>query len=79
MEKEKKGELLNQLALISDLIENLNADIKSNTIIFEVSKVEFDRILEVIEKKYNRRGQKVKNSFTLSIGKVDVIFNTSSV
>jgi hypothetical protein len=79
MEKEKKGELLNQLALISDLIENLNADIKSNTIIFEVSKVEFDRILEVIEKKYNKRGQKVKNSFTLSIGKVDVIINTSNV
>ncbi len=76
---EKKGDLLNQLALISDLIENLNADIKSNTIIFEVSKVEFERILEVIEKKYNRRGQKVKNSFTLSIGKVDVIFNTSNV
>jgi len=75
---EKKGDLLNQLALISDLIENLNADIKSNTIIFEVSKVEFERILEVIEKKYNRRGQKVKNSFTISIGKVDVIFNTSN-
>jgi hypothetical protein len=76
---EKKGDLLNQLALISDLIENLNADIKSNTIIFEVSKVEFERILEVIEKKYNRRGQKVKNSFTISIGKIDVIFNTSNV
>jgi hypothetical protein len=75
---EKKGDLLNQLALISDLIENLNADIKSNTIIFEVSKVEFERILEVIEKKYNRRGQKVKNSFTISIGKIDVIFNTSN-
>jgi hypothetical protein len=76
---EKKGDLLNQLALISDLIENLNADIKSNTIIFEVSKVEFERVLEVIEKKYNRRGQKVKNSFTISIGKIDVIFNTSNV
>ena len=75
---EKKGDLLNQLALISDLIENLNADIKSNTIIFEVSKVEFERVLEVIEKKYNRRGQKVKNSFTISIGKIDVIFNTSN-
>ena len=54
-------------------------DIKSNTIIFEVSKVEFERVLEVIEKKYNRRGQKVKNSFTISIGKIDVIFNTSNV
>jgi hypothetical protein len=75
---EKKGELLNQLALISDLIENLNADIKSNTIFFEVSKVEFERILEIVEKKYNRRSQKVKNSFTLSIGKIDVVFNTSN-
>lgn len=75
---EKKGELLNQLALISDLIENLNADIKSNTIVFEVSKVEFERILEIIEKKYNRKSQKVKNSFTLSIGKIDVVFNTSN-
>lgn len=75
---EKKGELLNQLALISDLIENLNADVKSNTIVFEVSKVEFERILEIIEKKYNRKSQKVKNSFTLSIGKIDVVFNTSN-
>jgi hypothetical protein len=76
---EKKGEILNQLALISDLIENLNADIKSNTIIFEVSKVEFERIYGLIEKKYNRKSQKVKNSFTISIGNVDVIFNTSNV
>lgn len=75
---EKKGEILNQLALISDLIEKVNADIKSNTIIFEVSKIEFERIFELMEKKYNRRPQKVKNSFTISIGKVDVIFNTSN-
>jgi hypothetical protein len=75
---EKKGEILNQLALISDLIEKVNADIKSNTIIFEVSKVEFERIFELMQKKYNRKPQKVKNSFTISIGGVDVIFNTSN-
>jgi hypothetical protein len=75
---EKKGEILNQLALISDLIEKVNADIKSNTIIFEVSKIEFERIFELMQKKYNRKPQKVKNSFTISIGKVDVIFNTSN-
>jgi hypothetical protein len=75
---EKKGEILNQLALISDLIEKVNADIKSNTIIFEVSKVEFERIFELMQKKYNRKPQKVKNSFTISIGEVDVIFNTSN-
>jgi hypothetical protein len=57
---EKKGDLLNQLALISDLIENLNADIKSNTIIFEVSKVEFERILEVIEKNTIDEDKKLK-------------------
>jgi hypothetical protein len=75
---EKKCEILNQLALISDLIEKVNADIKSNTIIFEVSKVEFERIFELMQKKYNRKPQKVKNSFTISIGEVDVIFNTSN-
>ena len=75
---EKKGEIINQLALISDLIEKVNADIKSNTIIFEVSKVEFERIFELMQKKYNRKPQKVKNSFTISIGEVDVIFNTSN-
>ena len=76
---EKKGDLLNQLAIISDLIEKVNADIKSNTLVFEVSKTEFDNIFEYIEKKYNRKSEKPKDRFTITIGVVDIVFSTSSV
>lgn len=76
---EKKGDLLNQLAIIVDLIENINSNTKSNTLIFEVSRLEFDRVFEYFENKYDRKTEKPKNTFTISIGKVDVIFNTNSV
>ena len=76
---EKKGDLLNQLAIIVDLIENINSNTKSNTLIFEVSRLEFDRVFEYFENKYDRKTEKPKNTFTISIVKVDVIFNTNSV
>lgn len=76
---EKKGDLLNQLAIIVDLIENINSNTKSNTLIFEVSRLEFDRVFEYFENKYDRKTEKPKNTFTISIGKVDVIFNTNNV
>lgn len=75
----KKGDLLNQLAIISDLLENVNANIKSTTIIFEVSNSEFDTIFQYIEKKYNRRSEKPKDKFTITIGSIDIVFSTNSV
>ncbi len=74
----KKGDLLNQLALISDLVEKLNADMKSNTIVFEVSKLEFDRIYQYIEKKNNRKSVTPKDRFTITIGVVDIVFSTNN-
>jgi hypothetical protein len=76
---EKKGELLNQLAVVSDTVEKINADIKSRTLIFEVSQVEFDKIFEMVEKKYGKKSDKPKNSFSITIGVMDIIFNTNSV
>ncbi|MEY3434537.1 MAG: hypothetical protein RLZZ195_4 [Pseudomonadota bacterium] len=76
---EKKGELLNQLALISDLIEKTNLESKSSTIIFEVSKVEFEKIFDSIQKKYGKKINNISNSFTINMGVVDIIFNTSNV
>ncbi len=74
----KKGDLLNQLALISDLVEKLNADIKSNTIVFEVSKLEFDRIYNYIEKKNNKKLETPKDRFTITIGVMDIVFSTNN-
>lgn len=75
----KKGDILNQLAIITDLIEKINADTQSCTIVFEVSKLEFDKIFDFVEKKYNRGGDKATEKFTLKIGNVDIIFSTNSV
>jgi hypothetical protein len=74
----KKGDLLNQLAIISDLIEKLNSDIKSNTLVFEVSNSEFEQVFHYIEKKNNRKSELPKDKFTITIGKVDIVFSTNN-
>lgn len=76
---EKRGDLLNQLAIISDLMEKVNADTKSATMIFELSKTEFENVFETIQKKYGRKMDKPKDTFTITIGMVDIVFNTSNV
>jgi CRP-like cAMP-binding protein len=76
---EKKGDLLNQLAIISDLMEKINAETKSATMIFELSNVEFEKVFELIQKKYGRKMDKPKDTFTITIGQVDIVFNTSNV
>lgn len=75
---EKKGDLLNQLAVITDLIEKLNVQTNSSTIILELNQNEFDYTYQEIQKKYGRRMDKPKNSFSISIGMVDVVFNKSN-
>jgi hypothetical protein len=76
---EKKGEILNQLAIISDLLEKANVDSKSTTIVLELSKVEFDKTFEIIKKKYNKKIETPEDTFTIAIGNVDIVFNTSNV
>lgn len=76
---EKKGELLNQLAIISDLLEKLNAETETRTIIIELSEEEFIKTFNTIQKKYGRKLDKPQNTFTINIGTVDIIFNTSNV
>ena len=38
---EKKGDLLNQLAIISDLIEKVNLNVTNSTIVLELSDDEY--------------------------------------
>jgi len=76
---EKKGNILNQLAIISDLLEKINAETKSTTIVIELSNEEFGKIFEIIQKKYGMKMEKPKDSFNITIGLTDIVFNTSSV
>ena len=76
---ERKGDLLNQLAIISDLLEKININVESSTIVLELSKPEFDNTFELIQKKYGRKMDKPDDSFSITIGFVDIVFNKSSV
>jgi hypothetical protein len=75
---EKKGDLLNQLAIISDLLEKLNAETETRTIILELSEQEFIKTFNTIQNKYGRKMDKPQNTFTINIGNVDIIFNTNN-
>ena len=57
---EKKGELLNQLAIISDLLEKINTETISRTVVLELNKEEFQKSFELIQKKYGRKMDKPK-------------------
>ena len=76
---EKKGDILNQLAIISDLVEKINFNSKSQTLIFELSQMEFDNIFEYIQNKRGIKIDKPENSFSITIGMIDIIFNTNNV
>jgi hypothetical protein len=75
---EKKGELVNQLAIISDLIEKMNLEKKSNTLVLELNENIFYQTFEYINKKQNSRMNKPDKTFTIKIGLVDIVFNKSS-
>ena len=76
---EKKGDLLNQLAIISDLLEKLNTNTESKTIVLNLKEEEFLRAFNVIQKKYGRNIEKPETTFTISIGEVDIVFNMNNV
>jgi hypothetical protein len=76
---EKKGDLLNQLAIVSDLLEKVNAEIESQTIVLELSKTEFNKVFKIIEKKYGKAIEIPTDTFTINMGVVNIIFNTNNV
>jgi len=76
---EKKGELLNQLAIITDLLEKINIETKSTTIVFELSNIDFNKVFELIQKKYGTKLENPNGKFSIKIGEVDIVFNTNNV
>ena len=64
---EKKGELLNQLAIISDLIENLNTDAESSILTLELNESAFINAFDIIQKNTEGKptNQKIRLQFQL--------------
>ena len=64
---------------MSDLLEKVNIQSKTSTIIFDLSKEEFNKVFEKIQKKYDRKLEIPNNTFSITIGLIDIVFNTSNV
>jgi hypothetical protein len=77
--EDKKGEILNQLAIISDLLEKANLVSTGTTINFFLERAEFNRIYNTVYSKSKLSTQPPKNTFNVKIGEITMIFNTSSV
>jgi hypothetical protein len=75
---EKKGDLLNQMAIISDLIEKVNLNVTNSTVVLELSDDEYIKTFNYINKKQNRPSNSLPKTFTIKIGVVDIIFNKNS-
>lgn len=76
---EKKGDFFNQIAIISDLLEKINLETESRTVIFELKEDEFNRIYNLITDKTKQKISTVKNKFSITIGEVSLIFSKSNV
>ena len=75
---EKKGNLLNQMAIIVDLIENMNLNYESSTMVFQLSDDEYKKTFNYFNLKNNGRKITIGDTFTIKMGIVDVIFNKSN-
>lgn len=76
---ENNGDVLNQLALISDLVEKLNLNSTTKTLIFTLEKNEFLSMFFLVENKYGKKMPAPTNTFEMKIGQVNVIFNKNNV
>ena len=76
---EKRGEILNQLSIISDLLEKINLEGENKTVIIDLSKKEFEKIYKLIISKINIGKTDINNRFSVKIGDIEFFFNMSNV
>lgn len=69
-----QGEILNQLALISDLLEKINLGATNKKIILDVPPSDFDMLKSTIEDRIKIKTT-VKNTFSINIGEITIIVN----
>lgn len=73
--EEKKGDVLTQLALISDLLEKVNMEASDTGVFFVVDREEFNRIFDLISQKAKIKLDQVNDRFSVQIGMVEYVFS----
>lgn len=75
---EKRGDLFNQLAIISDLLEKANIQSTSQTIILELPENEFRRVYGMVKSRVRNVTGEPEDTFNVRIGNVNIIFNKNN-
>tara|TARA_R110001592_G_scaffold64818_9_gene199259 strand:+ start:11556 stop:11801 length:246 start_codon:yes stop_codon:yes gene_type:complete len=80
MSKEKKGDILNQLAIISDLIEKVAIESNASTLFYELDEEQYEEVYEYIKEKFSGEGVEEDSSGTFSIlmGEITIMFSKNS-
>lgn len=73
--EEKKGDVLTQLALISDLLEKVNMQASDTGVFFVIDREEFNRIFDLISQKAKIKLDQVNDRFSVQIGMVEYVFS----
>jgi len=72
---EKKGNILTQLALISDLFEKANMLPSNISTTLSVGDEEFTRLFKIFSEKAHTKLEVINDTFTVKIGIVKYIFS----
>jgi hypothetical protein len=75
---EKRGEILNQLAIISDLLENINLESETTSVIFMLESKDFDKMFEMISKKTKTKSKELEDTFSIKISEINFVFNRNN-
>jgi len=76
---DKKGKILNQIAIISDLLEKANLTAENITVNFDVDEDEFNRIYNTMYVNVKEKPKSPKNTFFIIIGSIRFVFNKNNV
>lgn len=76
---DKKGKILNQIAIIADLLEKANLTANQTTVMFDVDETEFIRIYNTMYVNSKVKPKPPKESFNINIEDIVFTFNKSSV
>jgi hypothetical protein len=76
---EQKNNVLNQLALITDLIDKLDINHSSSKVLFNLDKEDFEKVFNSLHDNQYRRMEIPRETFTVRIETVDFVFNMNNV
>ena len=76
---DKKGRILNQIAIIADLLDKINLTAENTSVIFAVDESEFIRIYNTMYINSKEKPSPPKDTFNINIGEILFIFNKNNV